>query len=149
MFGLLPERIISIVVSSEQIRVIFQTILILVFFTWVIFWKSHNNISFVLRRCFALLIRRSPLSVFAPKKNARLIPRIHTVHTHVVQVEIQNEETHALAIVLNYYSHRLSLFLFHEKKQATSLNNADMYPLNIPIRTLSSVSNKNIQSKSG
>lgn len=119
------------------------------FFTRAMFGKSPNNIPFVLKRKFTLLTRRSSLSVFAPKKNTRLIPRIHTVHIRAIQVEIQNEETHALAIVLNYYSHRLSLFSFHEKKQATSLNDADMYPLGIPIRTLSSASNKNIQSKSG
>lgn len=119
------------------------------FLTRAIFGKNPNNIPFVLKRNFTLSIRHSSLSVFAPKKNTRLIPRIRTVHIHAIQVEIQNEETHALAIVLNYCSYCLSLFSFSRKKQATSRDDADVYPSNVLVRMLSSSSSKNIQSKSG
>lgn len=86
------------------------------FLTRAILEKSPNNIPFVLRHSFTLSIKRSSLSGFAPKKNTRLISRIHTVHIHVIQVEIQSEETHALVIVLNYCSYCLSLFSFSRKK---------------------------------
>ena len=113
------------------------------------FGKSPNNIPFVLKRKFTLSTRHSSLSVSALKKNTRLTPRVHTVHIHVIQIEIRNEEAHILAVVLDYHSYRLSLFSLPEKKQTTSRDDADMYPLNILVRTPSSASSKNIQSKSG
>lgn len=93
LFGLLPERIISIVVSSEQIRVIFQTILILVFFTWVILWKSHNNVSFVLRRSFTLLARRSSLLVSVLEKHEAGSPNTHRSHPCYSSRDVKQRNT--------------------------------------------------------
>ena len=133
---------------SEQIRVIFQTILILVFFTWVILWKSHNNISFVLRRSFTLLARRSSLLVSVLEKHETGSPNTHRSHPCYSSRDVKQRNTR----ISNCLESLLTSFvvaLIPWKKQATSRDDADMYPLNILVRTMSLSSSKNIQNKFG
>lgn len=119
------------------------------FLTRVMLGKSLNNIPFVLRCSFALLAKRSPLSVSAPKKNTRRIPRTHAIHIRVIQVEMWNEEKYALAIVLNCYSYRLSSFSFHEKGQATLRDDTDVPPVKYSHQNVVVNFEQNIQSESG